>query len=762
MRTQPPLQRIDASAVRRLLNPYNLSHLPIGDVHHKEVRSPEMLVSARRYDVAAKSILARSHVRSASLGWAEEVYAQHLRCFGNYKEGDGSGKQGLGEYRKRFGQLIESIGSDGFDDDISCVPVDRNGVLIDGAHRHAICLVYRRPLSVISFDVDAVVYDYRYFQDRGMPTTMLDAMAFEYCSYHRSFFVAVLFPRAYPFFDEAREILGRAGSIFFEKEIALSSSGRRNLIRLLYKGEPWIGEGKQITRGLLYHSNERFCGKNCVRCIFIDDTDVLRMREAKEEIRRLCGGGNDAAHINDEVDEAMRVAEIVLNDNGVHFLNHADFGSLEEGESKLMAYRRAIATSGRDIEDFCVDGGYVLAAYGLRATADLDYLHVGPALSVAPQEGIDSHNGELYSPDTSLADCLFDPRYHFRYEGLKYSALPSLRERKRLRAEPKDRRDLLLIDSLSRKSAGDAGRYWRMLCQYSCFVRRGGFSFLAYQLCKRLPGPVVRMIKCVRSVSTFVAEWLGPYHRTIRYRGYELHYTRGTSLIHALRGGMTYEPELTYRLIELLRRKDHPIFVDVGANIGLITLNVLSALPTTMVYAFEPGLHQYTLFQKTIMANHLESAVQLFDVALGRRQGCADFFVHATHHSSGDGFRDTNRAGWTKRVQVKVDSFDGWWKVKGFPHIDVVKIDAEGAELLVLEGAQHMLRRCRSAIVFEMCSKNLIAYPHCPGDILRCLEGASYTVTTIGGVLVSADNVDKVVCSCESFLALPQNGEVKP
>ena len=150
-----------------------------------------------------------------------------------------------------------------------------------------------------------------------------------------------------------------------------------------------------------------------------------------------------------------------------------------------------------------------------------------------------------------------------------------------------------------------------------------------------------------------------PFIRTIRYKDFIVYYSRGTSLIEIngcppVRFGGTYEIAETIKMLDELRKFDNPLFLDVGANIGLITLNILAEMPHIHVFAFEPGAHQNLLFKKTIEANNLQNKIDLYPIALGQETGEISFAVHSESNVSGDGFMDTGRAGECSYMKVSV------------------------------------------------------------------------------------------------------------
>ncbi|MBK6526928.1 MAG: FkbM family methyltransferase [Crocinitomicaceae bacterium] len=93
------------------------------------------------------------------------------------------------------------------------------------------------------------------------------------------------------------------------------------------------------------------------------------------------------------------------------------------------------------------------------------------------------------------------------------------------------------------------------------------------------------------------------------------------------------------------------------------------------------------------------------------------FLIHNTQDASGDGFLDTGRAGKSKKIKVKTQKLDDWWRLNANPKIDFIKCDTEGAELFVLRGADDLVRHCKPFILLEIFHTNLQKYPYSALDI---------------------------------------------
>jgi FkbM family methyltransferase len=234
------------------------------------------------------------------------------------------------------------------------------------------------------------------------------------------------------------------------------------------------------------------------------------------------------------------------------------------------------------------------------------------------------------------------------------------------------------------------------------------------------------VVRRLRPVADAIDERLPHGRRIIPYEGFELVYSRRTSVVERLVETGAYEPEVREALAAELARSRSRCLVDVGANVGLVTLAALADVPDARIFAFEPGRHQRDLLAETIRRNGLGDRISLSPFALGERPGTASFAVHSSRHAAGDGFRDTGRGGRARLTTVEVDTLDRWWERSGRPSLDVLKLDTEGSELLVLRGAEAVLAACRPVLVLEIQEENLWPYPFGAEQVREEVDRAGY------------------------------------
>jgi FkbM family methyltransferase len=160
-----------------------------------------------------------------------------------------------------------------------------------------------------------------------------------------------------------------------------------------------------------------------------------------------------------------------------------------------------------------------------------------------------------------------------------------------------------------------------------------------------------------------------------------------------------YEPGVTRLLCTLL--KDKACVFDVGANIGYYSLLMAVALRGRgQVHAFEPTPAVYSALERNAALNHLPNLV-LNRCALADRDAAMDLFLPAdgawTNASLVEHFTAQS-----ERVVVQAMRFDSYCSRHAITCTDLVKLDAEGAELSVLRGMGELLLKWRPDIICEV------------------------------------------------------------
>lgn len=144
---------------------------------------------------------------------------------------------------------------------------------------------------------------------------------------------------------------------------------------------------------------------------------------------------------------------------------------------------------------------------------------------------------------------------------------------------------------------------------------------------------------------------------------------------------------------------------DVGANLGLFSLSAAWAVgPSGTVLAVEADAWMATLLRRSINLNNWSDRVELLSAASANSFGIGTFEIakrsRATSHL--EGFGSTQTGGTRERQVVPLVPLDALLVGRRPP--DILKIDVEGAEAMVLEGAAHVLES-QPLIILEVAEE---------------------------------------------------------
>jgi FkbM family methyltransferase len=143
------------------------------------------------------------------------------------------------------------------------------------------------------------------------------------------------------------------------------------------------------------------------------------------------------------------------------------------------------------------------------------------------------------------------------------------------------------------------------------------------------------------------------------------------------------------------------VAVDVGANIGATAL-IMSAFAGAdgRVVALEPGPQSFALLQRNLALNSASTVTPLA-LAVSAEPGTTTFCENSAFGHLAPG---------APGPQVAVETLDRIVEGQGLRRLDLLKIDTEGFEPQVLEGAAATIERLKPVIYMELNSWALIAH----------------------------------------------------
>jgi FkbM family methyltransferase len=200
------------------------------------------------------------------------------------------------------------------------------------------------------------------------------------------------------------------------------------------------------------------------------------------------------------------------------------------------------------------------------------------------------------------------------------------------------------------------------------------------------------------------------------------------------------------------------VFVDIGANIGIHTLQAARAVGATgMVYSFEPDPKTFGILQQNVRANGFHR-VELYPLAVLDRKGELPLYRVEGLSTWNNIFGGKDAA---SSVLVESAALDE--ALQHVPRIDVIKIDAEGAEPAILRGMEKILARNPGVrLLLEYAPQHLHRAGVSPAQFLEGLFGQGFLIEEIdelSGEVAAADR-GRLVSAYSANLSLRHGGEI--
>ena len=194
-------------------------------------------------------------------------------------------------------------------------------------------------------------------------------------------------------------------------------------------------------------------------------------------------------------------------------------------------------------------------------------------------------------------------------------------------------------------------------------------------------------------------------------------------------------------------------FVDVGAQIGYYSLKAAKVVgPSGHVIAIEPNPETLKKLNANVQASGAN--VTVAPVACSDAEAMLDLFAASAANTGETSLSKANAAqsgtvGNTYRVRAR--PLDDIVRESGVSRVDVIKVDVEGAEFLVLKGAQETLAKYHPMVLVEIIDRQLREMGSSAAELRLFLKGHGYTERKSVG-----DNVEFVAQTSVAAAATPR------
>lgn len=220
--------------------------------------------------------------------------------------------------------------------------------------------------------------------------------------------------------------------------------------------------------------------------------------------------------------------------------------------------------------------------------------------------------------------------------------------------------------------------------------------------------------------------------------GYNINYARKgdiAEIIYKNEVLVSLKKSFEYSTLELFSTILEPghVIIDVGANSGLYSIFYSKLVGEQgKVYAFEPGKDTYSILQENLKLNNCKN-VLTYNFALSNKKSKVEM-VSFNHKDlklqSWDSFKyikeiapDKMDADSSTMNAFRLDDLE---EFNTIPKIDCIKIDVEGAELLVLQGSANTIVKHKPIIIFELSGEWTNRFNYKPYQVLIFLNKLGY------------------------------------
>ena len=169
--------------------------------------------------------------------------------------------------------------------------------------------------------------------------------------------------------------------------------------------------------------------------------------------------------------------------------------------------------------------------------------------------------------------------------------------------------------------------------------------------------------------------------------------------------------------------------IDVGSNNACNAIHYAKRFGS--VECFEPTPLAQQLWQNTVRDNQVDN-VTLYPVGVGEKSYVTEILTHDRNggHNHLAHYDKNHRADPSRssrvRVPVQVETLDSF----NFCDVGFVKVDVEGYEKFVLEGAQTLIAQSRPTIQLEIVSSQCRKFGYLAEDMIEWIRSWDYTVVS--------------------------------
>jgi len=199
------------------------------------------------------------------------------------------------------------------------------------------------------------------------------------------------------------------------------------------------------------------------------------------------------------------------------------------------------------------------------------------------------------------------------------------------------------------------------------------------------------------------------------------------------------------------------VFLDIGAHHGLYSLVAAKRLGAdSTVVAFEPSQNEFRRLRLHLRSNGMRS-VRAEPIALGATSSNQKFFQIISGDNTRGGLRPPASSDRVLETSVETACLDDYLRRRAVNRVDLVKLDVEGAELEVLQGASVVLAKFRPIFICEVLDTTTQAWGYNAREIVLMFRRYDFRLfeSQLDGSIIPHEIKDRYP-DVRNYLAVPE------
>lgn len=178
--------------------------------------------------------------------------------------------------------------------------------------------------------------------------------------------------------------------------------------------------------------------------------------------------------------------------------------------------------------------------------------------------------------------------------------------------------------------------------------------------------------------------------------------------------------------------------IDIGANLGFVS--AVLAKRSKRVIAFEPEPKNLERFNDLIRNNQIKN-IEVEPIAVADKTGKIKFYTSQAHAHHSLGLAHTSQSA-AQFIEVDVVTLDEFCEKKQIKKIDCLKVDVEGFEYEVFQGAKELFKnKCVKYVIFEISHGVMTRLKKDPTPIFNFLLDHGFEIYTAKNNKISRDQI---------------------